>query len=201
MLDKESRKAVRGYSRRIGKLFGRISTPNQMTLITLILGLAAAAMVFYNQFLAAVLFFLLSGLSDWIDGAIAKATNRVTDFGGVLDSIVDKTTEIAIYIALAVVQPALAIPSMLAATMMMWSSYANQRCKAIGLEKGRGLMQRKERALLLIVVLLMLNFATAFVTVPILVAASCVLYLIAFLSFITGVQRVYLAYSKLGKGG
>jgi CDP-diacylglycerol--glycerol-3-phosphate 3-phosphatidyltransferase len=204
MLDKESRKAVSGYTKSVGGFFGRAFSPNQMTVITLLLGVVAAVAVFYGYFFLAIVLFLLSGLSDWVDGAIAKATNRVTEFGGALDSIVDKITELAVYIALALVEPVLAVPAMLAATMMMWSSYANQRCKAIGLEKGRGFMQRKERAFLLMVLLLDLGFNNCPVgqwsCTPTNLSVG-ILYIIAILSFLTGAQRVYLTYKSTKKGG
>lgn len=191
MLDKESRAAVSGYSEGVGKFFGRLCTPNQMTLITLILGLTAAILVFYGRFLMALLFFFGSGLSDWVDGAIARETKRVTDFGGAFDSMVDKVTELALYFALALWDTSLALPALFASTGMLWSSYVNQRCKAIGLGKGKGFMQRKERAFLLVMTLLALDFAMEGLGV-----AVFILLAIGTLSFLTGIQRAYLAYRR-----
>ncbi|MCD4740533.1 CDP-alcohol phosphatidyltransferase family protein [archaeon] len=191
MKDKEIRTALKSYSETTGKLFGTFISPNQMTMITLLFGLASALMIFLREDYLAITFFVLSCLADWIDGAIAKATGKVTAFGGALDSIVDKSAELAIYIGIALRSPMFLFPAFIAASAMMWSSYTNQRCKSIGLEEGIGFMQRKERAALLSVCLLLFAF-----TIGTSYIVSFLLYAIALFSFLTGMHRVYLAYRR-----
>ena len=208
MFDKKSREAVKGYTLAVGRTFGKFLTPNQVTVITLLLGITAAELIYLKLFVLAAVVFLISGVTDWIDGAIAKAMKKATAFGGVLDSVVDKLTELLVYIALAVVYPWLALPVILAATMMMWSSYANQRCKSVGLEKGIGFFQRKERLFLLLVLLVVLELMRGTSLEPFIHALDSslalpvswfILYTIAGLSFITGMQRLYATYKKAKK--
>lgn len=74
----------------------RIATPlvklgisaNQMTLIGFGIGLAALPALAYAQYELALLFILLNRLSDGLDGAMARQTQR-TDAGGYLDSVCD----------------------------------------------------------------------------------------------------------------
>lgn len=207
MFDKKSRKLVRKYTLTVGKAFGKFLTPNQMTMITLLFGVITAELIYVKFFILAAITLLLSGVTDWLDGAIAKAMKKATKFGGVWDSVVDKLTELMVYIALVVVYPWLAIPSFLAATMMMWSSYVNQCCKSAGLEKGVGLLQRKERIFLLLVLLVVLELVKGTLSQPLflqlpgnsmgLLISSFILYVIASFSFITGMQRLYLTYKKV----
>jgi len=42
------------------------------------------------RYLIAGLFFLIAGISDFLDGYIAQTTNQVTDFGAMADTIADK---------------------------------------------------------------------------------------------------------------
>ncbi|MCL2487062.1 MAG: CDP-alcohol phosphatidyltransferase family protein [Oscillospiraceae bacterium] len=44
----------------------------------------------------------LSGVTDFLDGIIARKFNQITDFGKLLDPIADKLTQVAVVVALAV---------------------------------------------------------------------------------------------------
>jgi len=50
---------------------------------------------------AAFLLFLLAGLSDAIDGIVARAFDQVSEFGTLLDPIADKTLLVSVFIVLA----------------------------------------------------------------------------------------------------
>ena len=207
MLDKKFRTALSSYTLAIGRFFGRVFTPNQMSLFSLFFGVSSAFFIYSGNLWYAICLLIISALADWIDGAIAKATNKVTKFGGVLDSVIDKFIELAVYLSLAISNPMFVLPSMSAATMMMWSSYANQRCKRAGLEKGRGFLQKKERVFLLLVALFSLAISPTGTlqlceggcSFSVLKFAAGVLWLIAIFSFLTGVQRIYLTFKRVGK--
>ena len=51
---------------------------------------------------AAALVFIISGITDIIDGYIAKKYNMVTDFGKVYDPFVDKLMQITAIVCLAI---------------------------------------------------------------------------------------------------
>ena len=65
-----------------------------------VLILVAAALAAMGYPFAAGWVVLLSGLTDIIDGALARRTNQVTKFGGVLDSTLDRLSEAAILIGI-----------------------------------------------------------------------------------------------------
>ena len=55
---------------------------------------------FNGDFIGSFLLILLSGLTDVVDGFIARHFNMVSDFGKVLDPIADKLTQVAIVLML-----------------------------------------------------------------------------------------------------
>lgn len=72
-------------------VFSKIGiTPNILTSLALLCG-TASALAYYNEnLLTALLFLLLSGLFDLLDGEVARFQERPTKFGAVYDWIVDK---------------------------------------------------------------------------------------------------------------
>ncbi len=74
--------------------------PNLLSVIRILL-IPVFGVLFYNdQKVAAVVVLALSGLSDMLDGKIARRFNQVSDLGKVLDPVADKLTQITIAIML-----------------------------------------------------------------------------------------------------
>ena len=92
----------------LNSLGGRIAhlglSANQITLIGLVLGLAAAGTVLAEMFWLAIVLILGSRLADGLDGAVARATS-VTDFGGYLDIVCDYVFYAAIPLAFVLLDP------------------------------------------------------------------------------------------------
>ncbi len=55
-----------------------------------------------NHFWGAIFIVLLSGISDVVDGFIARNFNMVSDFGKILDPIADKMTQAVVILCLAI---------------------------------------------------------------------------------------------------
>jgi CDP-diacylglycerol--glycerol-3-phosphate 3-phosphatidyltransferase len=93
---------------RIMKLLRRapsLNLPNQLTVLRLgMCGLLLISMSFTWPYAATTAFFIftLASLTDWLDGAIARSRNLVTDLGKLLDPLADKILIIGGLIALAV---------------------------------------------------------------------------------------------------
>ena len=68
----------------------------RLALIPLIVWLYCGA----ENYGAAVAMILLSGLTDVVDGMIARRFNMVSDFGKILDPVADKLTQAALLICL-----------------------------------------------------------------------------------------------------
>jgi archaetidylinositol phosphate synthase len=65
-------------------------TPNQISVLSLLAGIACAVLFFERQFLWGSLALFLSAILDLVDGSVARMTDRHTRFGAVFDWIVDK---------------------------------------------------------------------------------------------------------------
>jgi archaetidylinositol phosphate synthase len=80
-----------GYLEPVADVFVRLGiTPNQISLMALLAGIACAALFFLHQFLTGALLLLLSAVFDLVDGSVARKTGAHTNFGAVFDWIVDK---------------------------------------------------------------------------------------------------------------
>jgi len=80
----------------------RIITPNHITYIRAIIGIALFILLFFFDITDRILIlslFFLGVVTDFVDGPVARGTNRVTEFGAMLDSSVDRLllAPIAVY--------------------------------------------------------------------------------------------------------
>ena len=79
------------YLEPVAEVFVRLGiTPNQISLLALIAGIACAIFFSSASFFWGSLALLLSAIFDLIDGSVARKTNAHTNFGAVFDWIVDK---------------------------------------------------------------------------------------------------------------
>ncbi|GGL72150.1 hypothetical protein GCM10011575_33200 [Microlunatus endophyticus] len=81
-------------------------TPNQITAISLAIGILAGLLIFTGRpaaWIAAAVLLQLSLIIDCMDGEVARFTRRYSDFGGWLDGIGDRVKEYLAFAAVAVV--------------------------------------------------------------------------------------------------
>lgn len=76
--------------------------PNVLTIIRFILIPPIVVNTAHENFISALVLLILSGVTDVLDGYIARKFNYVTDFGKLVDPLADKMTQVAILITLAV---------------------------------------------------------------------------------------------------
>ena len=84
----------------IGTLFNNL--PNFITLARMLMTPLAVMMIISQRFFPAFLIFILAGISDAIDGFIAKRFALRTELGAYLDPLADKALLISIYVSLAI---------------------------------------------------------------------------------------------------
>lgn len=65
-------------------------TPNQLTSLAIISGIACAVLYANRMFVAGSIMLLVSGILDLIDGGVARINNKSSGFGAVFDWIADK---------------------------------------------------------------------------------------------------------------
>jgi CDP-diacylglycerol--glycerol-3-phosphate 3-phosphatidyltransferase len=181
------------YSNRVRGLFNPLTTaigrsgitPNQLTILGLLLAVAAGFLVWYGYFVIAAIVFTLGGLMDMLDGAVARLSEKVTPLGAFIDSTFDRLGEgiVLTSIALAYARDGhLWIVGAAFATMIgsFLVSYTRARAEALGLDCKVGLMTRAERMVLLGIGLLLQRFGVL----------DVVMYILAVLTAVTVLQRV-----------
>lgn len=76
--------------------------PNILTLLRFILIVPIVISIAHEGFIVALILLVISGLTDVLDGAIARKFNFITDFGKLMDPFADKATQVAILVTLCI---------------------------------------------------------------------------------------------------
>jgi CDP-diacylglycerol--glycerol-3-phosphate 3-phosphatidyltransferase len=168
-------------------------TPNSITWIGFIITAAAAVLIVTEHNLAAGIVVLVAGFFDMLDGALARLTGRVTRFGAVLDSTLDRLSEAVVLLALLFIfareqQTAWSLLTGVALLGSLMVSYIRARIEGLGVQCKAGLFTRPERVILLALGLLLSRFDYALV-----IAVG----LLALFSFITVIERLVYAWRYL----
>jgi cardiolipin synthase len=91
---------ARQYLMNIGQILSNL--PNLITLARMLMTPLAVLMIISQRFLPAFVIFILAGVSDAIDGFIAKNFDLRTELGAYLDPLADKALLTSIYVSLAI---------------------------------------------------------------------------------------------------
>lgn len=175
------RRALRPFARKIIGV-----NPNTLTILGLVLSLVAAGFFAVKEVIAAGIFLLLGSFLDALDGAVARENNRITSYGGFLDSVSDRFADSAVIIGaiygnLIVFSSFPGIPGWLVGVMAivgsLMVSYTRARAEAAGTSATVGIGDRAVRVIIIVLgaFLNMVNWA---------------ILIVAILSFITVFQRM-----------
>jgi CDP-diacylglycerol--glycerol-3-phosphate 3-phosphatidyltransferase len=164
-------------------------TPNALTALGLAGSLGAAALVAGGYFLAGGLVVLAAAALDLLDGALARATGRVTAFGGVFDSVLDRMGEAAVLGGVLFhfsegghrQEVVLAFIAVVGSIMV---SYVRARAEGAGLRLREGIFTRPERVIVLGLGLIVDQMRIA-------------LWILAVLTVFTVLQRLYVVWRGL----
>lgn len=129
-------------------------TPDQLAWTALVTGLGAGVALAVGWFGVACLLATCSTIGDILDGEVAQRTATASRRGELLDAVVDRYTEFAFLAGLVFFyrdsQPLVGL--VLAATLATYMiSYASAKAEALQVAPPRGLMERRERAVYLVV--------------------------------------------------
>ena len=145
-----------------GLALTRIS-PNVLTFLGLVINIIAAVLFGYansqnysRMFLYAGLVIIGAGIFDMVDGRVARATNKVTTFGGFFDSVIDRYSDVALFFGLLVyyARANRFFYLVLVAVVMVSSvmvSYTRARAENTIPKCKVGFLERPERVVLLII--------------------------------------------------
>jgi CDP-diacylglycerol--glycerol-3-phosphate 3-phosphatidyltransferase len=135
-------------------------TPNKLTAAGVTLCLAAAVLVWLEDenellfFWLGAAVFIVGSVLDILDGALARATGKGTQFGAFIDSTTDRMGEAAMLGAIGLVfmrddrEWALAVTFAAVAGSFL-VSYTRARAEALGLRGDVGLSSRAERVVII----------------------------------------------------
>jgi len=160
--------------------------PNTLTLIGVIVNVAAAWALGFGRFMLAFVIMLVANIFDFIDGKVAQETDTVSRFGAFWDSTLDRFSDIALFLGLIYLYASLRRTDyvMVTALAMMFSimtSYARARAESL-IEKCKvGFMERPER-----IVLFMIGAFTN--------RMAAVMWVILILAIVTVENRIHYTY-------
>ena len=130
--------------------------PNVLTAMGLAINIVAAILFGKGHFQAAGLVVLGAGVFDMVDGRVARASNTVTPFGAFFDSVVDRYSDMALYMGLLVYYARVGhfLYLVLVALVMAGSvmiSYTRARAESLIPTCKVGFLERPERIVVIII--------------------------------------------------
>lgn len=130
--------------------------PNILTFTGLVINFWAAVLFAAGQMRAAGAVMILAGLFDMVDGRVARAQGRVTRFGAFFDSVIDRYSDLVLYLGLLVwyarinrFSYAVLVGVAMAGSVMV--SYTRARAESLIRECKAGFFERPERIVLMII--------------------------------------------------
>jgi len=184
----------------IGKFFGAIINrivrwlalskihPNVLTFIGLLINIWAAWLFSQGSFRWAGVVVIGAGVFDMVDGRVARATSQVTRFGGFFDSVLDRYSDLALFMGLLVYYASInrffyIVLTAIVMTGSVMVSYTRSRAENVIPKCKVGFLERPERIVLIIIGALFLRMAQ-------------VLWVIAILSNLTVVHRMIYTFRE-----
>jgi len=156
------------YTRLIGITFGWVIDrivrmlalsrihPNVLTFVGLLINIWAAFLFASGKMFSAGLVVVGASIFDMVDGRVARATSQVTRFGGFFDSVLDRYSDLVLYIGLLVYYASINRFAyiVLTAVVMMGSvmvSYTRARAENSIPKCKVGFLERPERIVLIMI--------------------------------------------------
>lgn len=163
-------------------------SPTALTLTGLAINFIAAGAIIAGWWKAAAFLILFAGLFDMLDGATARTMDKATTFGGFIDSVVDRYSDMAILIAFIIYyarQHDIYMVSLCSITSIgcVLIPYTRARAEAFIARCNVGIMERAERIILIVAGCLFNLMQPVFL-------------LLAVLTHITVLQRIYFTWQS-----
>jgi CDP-diacylglycerol--glycerol-3-phosphate 3-phosphatidyltransferase len=163
--------------------------PNILTFVGVLINVAAACELALGHFVAGGVIMVVANIFDFIDGKVAVELEAVSLFGGFWDSVIDRFSDIALFLGLIYLYSHLGRTDyvMITAIAMMFAimtSYTRARAESLIKKCKVGFMERPER-----IVLFMIGAFTN--------RMAAVMWVIGILSVFTVADRIIYTYREL----
>jgi len=163
--------------------------PNVLTLTGVVINVLAACALGLRRFVLAGVLMVLANIFDFIDGKVAKELELESRFGAFWDSVMDRFSDITLFIGLIYLYSELqrtdyVIITALAMMFSVMTSYTRARAESLIDKCKVGFMERPER-----IVLFMIGAFTN--------RMAAVLWVILVLSVVTVADRIYYTWREL----
>ena len=172
-------------------------SPNMVTMAGLVGAGISAWLISEGMLWAGGIVMLIAGVLDLFDGALARSTGQDSAFGALLDSVVDRVSEIVVLLGLLIfyaradsIQGTVLVYLAVGGSVMV--SYLRARSEGLGIDCKVGIMTRPERVAALGFGLIVGHW------VP--VVMLIVLGVIAGLTILTTAQRLFHTGRSLNAG-
>lgn len=176
--------------------------PNLLTLSGLVTNIVCALLYGHGEFFLAGLLMILANLFDILDGHLARLRGQVTRFGAFFDSVIDRYSDIVVFIGIMVYyardherhSPLLVALTGVVLVGSVMVSYSRARAESLDIACRVGFLERPER-----VVLLIIGSLTEIgpESNPFLHKMPQVLWAMAILSHWTVIHRIYHTWREL----
>src|SRR5947207_5525104 len=165
--------------------------PNVLTLIGVLINVAAGFALAQDHFLLAGVIMIVANIFDFIDGKVAFITGTQSAFGAFWDSTLDRFSDLALFTGLIWLYSKLGrrdyvLITTLTLIFAIMTSYARARAECLVEKCKVGFMERPER--------IVLFWIGAFTN-----RMAGVLWVILTLSFVTVANRIHYTYLALNK--
>jgi len=167
--------------------------PNVLTFVGVLINVVAAWALATGRFVTAGGIMIVANIFDFIDGKVAREMGMESAFGGFWDSVMDRFSDLALFLGLVYLYSSVhrtdyVVITVMAMIFTVLTSYARARAESLIDKCKVGFMERPER-----IVLFMIGAFTN--------RMAAVLWVILVLSVLTVAARIYHTWRELeGRG-
>jgi CDP-diacylglycerol--glycerol-3-phosphate 3-phosphatidyltransferase len=163
--------------------------PNVLTFIGVLINVIAAWALATGRFGTAGGIMIAANIFDFIDGKVAREMGMESAFGGFWDSVMDRFSDLALFLGLVYLYSAVhrtdyVVITVMAMIFTVLTSYARARAESVVAKCKVGFMERPER-----IVLFMIGAFTN--------RMAAVLWVILVLSVLTVADRIFYTWREL----
>lgn len=179
------------HTKILGRIFSSTKlTPNQLTILSLVPAVVSCSFYAQARPLFGLFFMVITLGFDVVDGAVARALDKKTDFGAVLDATIDRVCEFIFLFGIALGGLANSSIAFFCFSGMIAASYTRARIESKGVSAmSVGFMERMQKMVVIMVGSLLLLVHDH--------SLNAALIAVGALSYITVVQRLLHARRNL----